>query len=738
MRNLKRIIYSPTCEYRSNKTFAPIHFFIDALSESISFDLLLGYFSSSALNALSIGFTPFIINGGVMRMIINDVLSADDKSAIIRGQTDDKLKETELDLIVDDFKKLSTPGKHTLNCLAWLIANNRLDIKVVRPRNTSGIMHPKSGIFYDGKNKIAFKGSCNFTAQGILGNIEEINVKQEWNSKVDADAIIENQEYFDNIFSEKEDSLTYLSVEEVKERILSGSAEKSLDELIEDEKKLLEAFKKDINRDEHLDKRYNQLEESLTKYQSAPRFPYVQGPRDYQKEAYKAWCRNNKQGVFAMATGTGKTITALNCLLQEYRETGAYQALILVPTKSLVSQWEKECRSFNFINSIKVCSGEDWEPELSRLSLYRKLDPTHSFLIITTYRSFTSKRFDTYRSLLKEDDLLIADEAHNIGSPQFLRFLPKINIAKRIALSATFHRQYDEEGNVKINKFFNDKPPYTFSYDMEMAIEKGVLCEYDYFPHIVYLTEDELMQYREITEKLLKFFDSDTGTLKKDPVVEMLLLKRKRIIHKAENKKIIFHKIIKEEYARRNSLKYSLIYVPEGESESDDDDDESMNLLNQYTKITSGIDRNIIVRQFTSKTKDREQILKDFSQGKIDVLTSMKCLDEGVDVPRTELAFFCASTGNPKQFIQRRGRVLRSHPDKFFATIHDLVVIPYNIHDNDYECPMQKSLVQNELERVVNFSFLARNKYHTFNVLNDVCNHFGLNLFTINENIKDK
>lgn len=642
MRNLKRIIYSPTCEYRSNKTFAPIHFFIDALSESISFDLLLGYFSSSALNALSIGFTPFIINGGVMRMIINDVLSADDKSAIIRGQTDDKLKETELDLIVDDFKKLSTPGKHTLNCLAWLIANNRLDIKVVRPRNTSGIMHPKSGIFYDGKNKIAFKGSCNFTAQGILGNIEEINVKQEWNSKVDADAIIENQEYFDNIFSEKEDSLTYLSVEEVKERILSGSAEKSLDELIEDEKKLLEAFKKDINRDEHLDKRYNQLEESLTKYQSAPRFPYVQGPRDYQKEAYKAWCRNNKQGVFAMATGTGKTITALNCLLQEYRETGAYQALILVPTKDLLIQWAEEVGCFNINQGIILVGEEtDWKRKLSKLTTSLMFGKKRSYIIICTYASFTRNTFQNFLKYLDKETVIIADEAHNIGAPNVKNILDTIAVKKRIGLSATPKRIYDAEGTVAMNEFFNDDTPYTYEFSMEEAIAQGILCQYNYFPHIVTLSTDEFKEYREITRKLSRFFNADTQRYDDCKAANSLLMQRKRIIHKAENKLPKFKQIISKEFEDRGSLKYSFVYVPEG---LDNAEDENSRIIQYYNQAIMDVSSNIRVAAFTGETENREHILKLFESGEIDVLSAMKCLDEGVDVPRSELAFFCSST----------------------------------------------------------------------------------------------
>ncbi|QZE15897.1 DEAD/DEAH box helicase family protein [Halosquirtibacter laminarini] len=745
MKSLKNITYPATCEYRSNRYYAPVHFFVDAFGVSKSLDLLLGYFSSTALNALALGFVPFLIEGGKMRMVINDVLSSDDKGAIIDGFADKSLKSRSILTIIDDLRSLSHPGKHTLNCLSWMIANDRLNIKIVRPKYTKGIMHVKSGVFSDGNDKVAFKGSCNFTAQGILGNIEEVSVKQSWNSKVDANSVVETQEYFDEVFGEMDETLEYLDPESVQEAIVDGASKMTLEELMIEEQSLLKEFYSEVENDHLLENKFDQLNETIAIYQTSPRFPFPQGPRVYQKEAYEAWCKNDKKGVFAMATGTGKTITALNCLLNEYQINQKYQALIFVPSIALIQQWEKECKQFNFKNIIKVCSGENWMPKLSKLSLQRRLDPSHSFVIITTYKSFLSKKFKNFHHVFSKNDLLIADEAHNMGSAQFLTSLSGIKIQNRIALSATLHRQYDEIGNKKINEFFESNPPYTFSYDMKAAIENDVLCQYDYFPHVVYLTSEELSEYAEISTKLYKFFDGSTGKFKKDPVVDMLLLKRKRIIHKAENKKVMFERISREEYSKRNSLKYSLVYVPEGyEVHSDNDVNEcydsmeELKLLNQYTKIVSSINKNIIVHQFTADTKNRESTLKDFGEGKIDVLTSMKCLDEGVDVPRTELAFFCASTGNPKQFVQRRGRVLRTHKDKHIAIIHDLIVVPECTDHSDATFPMQQSLVKSELERVVNFSFLARNKFHTFNELKEVCTHFKINLFTVEENIQDK
>ena len=213
----------------------------------------------------------------------------------------------------------------------------------------------------------------------------------------------------------------------------------------------------------------------------------------------------------------------------------------------------------------------------------------------------------------------------------------------------------------------------------------------------------------------------------------MLLLARKRIIHKAVNKIDAFKEILRSEFRRKENLKYTLVYVPEGlepdysETDIDTDTEEDISLINEYTRAVSATDDSLMVKQYTSSSKNREQILKDYEEGKVHVLTSMKCLDEGVDVPRSELAIFCSSTGNPRQFIQRRGRVLRLHREKIHAVIHDLVVVP-EINENESNYNMERNLVKKELERVVDFSNLAMNKMDTYESLKSVLNYYNLNL----------
>ena len=216
---------------------------------------------------------------------------------------------------------------------------------------------------------------------------------------------------------------------------------------------------------------------------------------------------------------------------------------------------------------------------------------------------------------------------------------------------------------------------------------------------------------------------------------------RKRVIHKAFNKVSVFCDILKDYYHKKNNLKYTLVYVPEGNDINDyfetdrysnadetETDSDAVHLIDVFNKAVKDTDNRITAKKFVSGINNREEILGQFGNGEIDVLTSMKCLDEGVDVPRAELAIFCASTGNPRQFVQRRGRILRKHPEKKFAYIHDLVVIP-KINPNSDSYNMERSILKKELDRVNNFASLSENSSHTVNVLLDIMNYYNLNLY---------
>jgi superfamily II DNA or RNA helicase len=705
---LNEITYPISGEYRTGSDWEPVVFHFDALLESTQLDLLLGYFSSSAINVLALGFAKFLSSGGQVRMVVNHILSEQDREAILKGQS---TSETAYSFTVEDLRKLKSSlneyGQHFFECLAWLISSNRIQIRAIKPKSDHGIAHYKSGIFSDGVNKVRFKSSCNFTASGLLENLEELSIRCSWKSAEEVYAIAEYQAYFDDIFNGQAEFVEYVPIQDVEVAIQNEFGDKNLHELLIQEKQLL-LKKREYGLKPHLSKVIDQANEAIESYLLEPRFPYPSGARDYQIEAYKNWVKNEYKGIFGMATGTGKTITSLNCVLEEFRRSldKSFRAVILVPTITLVEQWEKEVKAFNFSNIIKISSKTNWERELAGLLTFIRFGGSQSFVLICTYATFYREKFQHQFQKLPSDTILIADEGHNIASPKVLEVLPRVHLARRIGLSATPKRIYDPTGTTAMEAFFYDSEPYVYSFSMERAIEEGVLSQYKYFPHLVSLTPPELEEYIRISKKLMKLFDFKKGKFKESDLVEKLLLARKRVIHKAANKLQATHEILQQHFLEKGDLKFTFVYVPEGfvstDSEQWHEDEEELRLINQYSMVIGSIHPKIIISQFTSATRDRDEILKQFQQGDIHVLTSMKCLDEGVDLPRAELAIFCSSTGNPRQFIQRRGRVLRKHPDKHLAVIHDLVVVPdFEGMDMDEETfKMERKLVRKELERV--------------------------------------
>lgn len=743
---LKNVIWSANRDYKTGSENEPLQFYIDSLCNSSSFDLLLGYFSSSAINILSLGFANFLYSGGKMRMAINNILSAQDKEAIEKGQ---KEMPTASNFTLDDITALRTTldeyGKHFFECLAWLIANQRIEIKVIQPKG-QGMSHFKLGIFSDGKDNVCFNASCNFTAFGLLENLESLDCSLSWDDKRSENRNGAQSKYFNSIFNEQADFVNYLNLSDIEIAIRTEFGDKTINELLIQEKELI-AKKNNLELNDNLKKSIKKAIkkiESLEEIEKAPHFPFPEGPREYQLEAYDSWSANDYKGVFAMATGTGKTITSLYCLLVESNKDPEkiYHALILVPTITLVNQWEEEAKKFNFNDVIKISSKYSWETELSTLLSTAKRMPT-SFIIISTYASFIKDRFNKYMKLLPEDTMFIADEAHNIGSQSVLNQLNLIKSEKRIGLSATPKRIYDEEGSAAMELFFYDKEPYTYTFSMERAIEEGILCKYDYHPHIIKLTALEFEKYIEITKRLARLFVMSNDKSKKNETAERLLLQRKQIIHKAHNKLAKTIEILKNRFAEEKNLKYTFVYVPEGSTieinEEETENEENIKIINQYTRAIGRIDESIMVNQFISGMPDRDEVLEQFKDGKIDVIASMKCLDEGVDIPRAEHAIFCSSTGNPRQFIQRRGRILRKHSEKHFAVIHDLVVIPdfENINADSDTFNTEQSMIKKELERVMYFASLSRNPYETESIFEEVCAHYDLNIYTIHNELKN-
>jgi len=730
--NFLDIKFPRNFEYSTDTDDLPLEFYLTIFPRSKFVYLKLGYFSSSAIKVLAYGFAQFIYRGGKIKIVSNHFLYNSDKLLLeIENLSEDKKHKRLLNNLCELKEALSSETEQFFNCLKYLIKNNRVEIIPVMLLPNK-MAHYKQGIFIDeGENAIFMDGSCNFTANGLLENGENISVYRSWGSDFEQRKVFDKKENILSICNKNDPHYDYLDTEQVLNAVSSLGKEKTINELLSSEVKLLDQQKLKTN-SYVIEKYKRELESVIEKEKYEPRFPFNSSPRKYQQQAYKNWVDNNFKGVFAMATGTGKTITSLNCLLNIYKLNGCYQAIVLVPGKTLLKQWIAEVKAFNFQNILPVSSDfPNWRNPLNELVTSLLVNKSESFIVLTTYSSFTSKKFQKYFKKLPKSTLLIADEAHNLGGPQVKAIINDIHIENRIALSATLTRQFDDEGNKLIEKVFDSPPPYTYSFTMERAIEEEVLCQYDYYPHLVYLEEDELNEYVEISRKLLRFFDVEHGVLRSSDVVQILLMERKRIIHKATSKLTVFKKILQEHNEKHSSVSKSFVYVPEG------NDGENRNILDKFLNEFESMFPNLKAYAYTNDTENREEVLKLFDSGFVNTLFAMKCLDEGVDVPRTELAIFCSSTGNPRQFIQRRGRVLRAHPDKTHAVIHDMVVIP-SVTPNEETKAIEKKLLKDELTRVVYFASLARNYYSAIEPFESVAEKYNIDLYGIQESIEDK
>lgn len=712
----------------------PKEFFTEALIESKYFDLGLGFFSSSGIRSLAYGFAIFVANGGKMRVIINNILSEADKRAILLGQTE-LISDKVCDKIINDIEKMKATFSHAddlfFRCFAYLISLKRIEF-VATLSTKGGLGHDKYGIFTDEKsNKVAFIGSANFSQTAFEINSETVTVFTSWK---DLERVIEYQEMFNHSWGSDTEHLIHIPLDRVKAYVVSDFEAKNAIELIKAGVSLRD-FDSSCENKIQVKPLPDALIEKLEKKEIEPRFPFTK-ERPAQIEAYNAWVANNRQGIFAMATGTGKTVTALNCILNDYRDDGFYKAIIVVPTQALARQWETEAKSFNFQNIVSTHTDKDWKHTLNRYATKSIIDKKKNIVIITTYATFILKHFQSFLSSLKGLDsfVFIADEAHNLGASGPLKKLP-LHITKRIGLSATPERVYDEIGSAKLYDFFCSKPPkYTYRYTMKEAIDNEILCHYDYFPIFVSLTKIEMEEYQRISEQLRKFIDPETGKYREE--AEMLLMKRKRIIHKAENKKIAVIKML-DELLHGDKLKYTFVFVPEGyepdysKEESYEIQSEDVHLIDEYAAIFK--EHHYRYHKYVSGLEDAPSILKSFADGDIDVLLSMKCLDEGVDVPRAENAIFLSSTGNPRQFIQRRGRVLRRHKDKNKARIWDMIIVPPDVEDGQ-EQSLERNLFLGEVKRIVNFAALADNKIDIlYGELSRTCFNLGIDLFKLIE-----
>lgn len=659
-------------------------FYIPVLSRSVLYRRAVGYFSSKSLVLAAQGIASLIDHGGKMELIASPYLEKEDIDAILEGY-EIREKVIERALIKSLNKPLGPIEEERLNYLAWLISNGQLDIKIACFKDNSrfGLYHEKMGIMEDVEgNIIAFSGSSNETEGGLLSNFESIDVFCSWKPE-DVERVKTKVQDFNLLWNNLNKSLNVIPFPKAaKERLLQFRKDSY--------------EKKDPGVSMIIEKKGKYEVQELSPYPSIPHYIHL---RDYQKDAIKSWFKNKYQGLLEMATGTGKTITALSAISKLYEIKKSLGVIIVCPYTHLVDQWAEEIKEFN-MNPIIAYAGKNWEEMLrNEVSAFNANIIDH-FCLVTTNVTFGIERMQSILKRLKGNVVFIADEAHHLGA-RHRRTKLLSNIPFRLALSATPNRWYDDEGTEKLLQYFGGK--VVFEFGLEKAIGK-YLTEYFYYPHLVYLEPDESEEYYEITRRLSRYnLHKDSKDEEQSEIIERLLIKRARILSGAKNKLVKLKELMKD----KTDSNFNIVYC--GDSSVDGE--------KQIAKVIRilGNELKMRVHSFTSMEDNikRQELLRRFSEGELQALVAIKCLDEGVDVPATQNAYILASSTNPREFIQRRGRVLRKYKNKKYSYIHDFIVVPRNIKEIEYLEPslfnIERNLLRRELIRFSEFASLAIN-----------------------------
>ena len=431
---------------------------------------------------------------------------------------------------------------------------------------------------------------------------------------------------------------------------------------------------------------------------------------DNQKLAVKSWISNNMKGIFEMATGTGKTFTALGCLQEVRKKEERLITIIACPLNHLLKQWGKNIKEFDIEDEIIFADSSiyNWKNKMMDILYDLKNEVINKLIILTTFATLSSSDFIKMINKIEFNTLLIVDEVHGCGAPKVrIGLLDKY--LYRLGLSATPKRWFDIEGTEELFNYFGDT---VYEFPLKKAITtinpatgETYLVPYEYMPYFVELTEDELERYEEQTKKIAQNYFRVKDKKKKLEYYTLLLTKRQQIIKDASNKFIAFEEILED----ISQINHCLVYCSFNQIGKVQD------ILNSYKS------QNIIQHKFTGiegkKPEDRfnglserEYLLEQFARGIYQVLVAMKCFDEGVDVPSTKIAIILSSSGNPKQYIQRRGRVLRRYPKKEKATIYDVIVLPTLIKiSNPILSEIEKRIIEKELKRYKEFASIALN-----------------------------
>ena len=637
-----------------------------ALREAVYYRRSVGFFSSSVFSLIMNDLPLFIRNGGRIRLIVSPELRDDDIHAIQLGYEKKSdllnrrfLESFEIELRLFDDKELDT--------LAELVARSILDIKVASVKKRFGIYHDKLGILTDKVgNNVVFYGSPNSSKNAYIDNYEKIRIVRDW-IQGERESVRDEINEFDSMWENKNPYLeVYDFMESVKHCILSVKEERS-----------------------------------KTKKDTEPIELY-----DYQKEAIQSWVDKGFRGFYVMATGTGKTWTAIYSakrLLEEHK----CLIVIAAPYKHLVRQWAEDVKSLFPDAETELISSENsqWYTVSKRLILAQRYHPKKQIILITTIKSFYSEKFDDVINLSEEEKLLIVDEAHRFTQrPESL----KQTYRYMLGLSATPINGKHNEGGLDLLEFFGGQ---AYNLPIEEALERHFLVPYNYFPIFVSATATEEENFNALTSKMAGCFHENV-LIDRERFVKYVRA-RLRIMSMAEEKIARIREFINCVIEKDHFVVYC------GDGHLFDEQDEEIRHI-QFVQNQMD-DMGIKTSKFTaSENMDRRMELVDmFNKQEIDAMVAIRCLDEGINIPSIKSALILSSNDDYREFVQRRGRILRKHKGKKSADIYDVVVLPSSM------CPKMAVI---ELRRYYEYARLALNKEERFAELQTLLTQYGLRL----------
>jgi superfamily II DNA or RNA helicase len=621
-------------EYRSHDSVLARDLYARCLPLSTRLDRAVGFFSTSVLAACPQAFHDFFLRRGIVRIVASPILDRRDIEAIVEGYRDrpSLLRTPCLDILAADRAALL---RDLPRLVSWLIATGRIDVKiaVLTGTHTQHIYHEKLGIFHDGEGEtVTFSGSANETLAGLEANFESVDIFRSW-KRDERRRALEKVKNFASLWENETPGVEVYPFPRAAHLgvLLTRTPSQT-------ERPTTEASSGAVPVE-----RMPNIEEFL-------RSPPEIDLRPHQKSAVRAWFAHDGHGVLAMATGSGKTITALVIATKLYESLAGPMLIVIVcPFLHLASQWIEEADRFGLSPLLCAIQREQWYEPLATL-LFNLSSGTRSLAsLVVSNATFASPAFQSLLQRAPERTLIIADEVHNLGAETLKTLLPEA-ARYRVRLSATPERKHDESGTQSIREYFG---PPVYEYPLAQALRDGVLCRYFYHPILVQLHDDEFDDYLELTRRIGRLLgegdDIDTS-----PVLQGLLIKRARLIATARAK---IPGLVQAIGPLKESA-HTIVYCGDGSVEGPADP----SIMRHIDAVVGVLGKDLGMRvaryvadtPLTRRTKLRQQ----FRDGIVQALVAIRCLDEGVDIPEIRRAFLLASSTKGPQPPPRGGPVV--------------------------------------------------------------------------------